>query len=107
MSVPEIDADELATRLGGGVALLDVRQPEEYAQARLADSVLIPLGELADRLAEVPAGEPLVVICRSGNRSMRACEFLAAQGRDVANLRGGILAWVESGRPVDSGPGGG
>jgi rhodanese-related sulfurtransferase len=103
--IPQIDVDDLEGRLAAGAPLLDVRNPDEYAEARVAGAVLIPLGELADRLDEVPSGAPVLVICRSGARSQRACEFLAAHGQAAANVAGGMLAWAQSGRPVESGPG--
>jgi len=59
--------------------------------------VHIPLGELPDRLAEVPAG-PLVVTCRAGGRSARATQFLRGHGVDATNLDGGMQAWDAAGR---------
>ena len=56
------------------------------------------------RVDEIPAGRPLYVICRSGGRSAQACEFLSAHDVDAVNVAGGTLAWIESGREVDSGP---
>lgn len=103
--IPQIDVDELDGRLASGASLLDVRNPNEFEEARIDGAVLIPLGELAERVAEVPAGDPVLVICRSGARSQRACEFLATHGLAAANVAGGMLAWAQSGRPVESGPG--
>ncbi|RMG13539.1 MAG: MBL fold metallo-hydrolase [Planctomycetota bacterium] len=73
--------------------VLDVRAPGEHAEARIEGSQLLPLPELPGRLAEVPRGAPIVVHCRSGYRSMVAASLLARAGHDVADLRGGILAW--------------
>jgi rhodanese-related sulfurtransferase len=65
---------------------------------------LIPLGEVGERLEEVPADRPVVVYCRSGQRSLTAARMLADAGREpVSSLRGGIAAWaaaVEPGLPV-------
>lgn len=99
----EIDIDTLADRLAGGSLLIDVREPAEYAAARVPGAVLIPLGEVPDRVEEFRSGGPTYVICRSGGRSMKACEFLEAQGLDVVNVAGGTLAWIDSGRPYDEG----
>jgi rhodanese-related sulfurtransferase len=101
--IPEIDVATLEARLADGAALIDVRMPDEYAEVRVPGAVLVPLPELPDRIAELPAGDPLHVICRSGARSMRACELLAAT-RSVVNVAGGTMAWVESGRPTEHGP---
>lgn len=73
--------------------LLDVRQPEEYATARIAGAVLIPLSELPERLAELPSDRPLVVMCHHGMRSAHAVRHLREAGRDAVNLTGGIDAW--------------
>jgi rhodanese-related sulfurtransferase len=66
--------------------------------------MLVPLPDLPDRLADLPGG-PLHLICRSGHRSLKACEFLAARGHDVVNISGGTLAWIEAGESVDAGTG--
>jgi rhodanese-related sulfurtransferase len=104
MDIPQIDVAEVERLLADGAPLLDVRNPDEYEAARLPGAVLVPLADLPDRLADVPPGEPLLIICRSGARSLRACEFLAADGRTTMNVAGGIMAWIESGRAVSSGP---
>lgn len=103
-AIPEIDVDGLEQQLGSGAALLDVRMPDEFAEVRVPGAVLVPLPELADRLDEVPDGEPLYVICRSGARSLKACELLAGTGRAVVNVSGGTMAWVDSGRTTEHGP---
>jgi rhodanese-related sulfurtransferase/molybdopterin-guanine dinucleotide biosynthesis protein A len=102
--IPVVDVNELAALLQGGAALLDVRTGEEVEEVRVPGVVHIPLDELELRLDEVPGGDPLLVICRSGARSMNACVLLAGHGRSVANVEGGTLAWIDSGRPVESGP---
>lgn len=107
-AVPEVSADELAARLADGpVAMVDVRNPDEWVERRVPGVPLIPLGDLPDRVDELPvpaAGSPLHVICRSGARSARAVAFLRALGIDAVNVAGGTVAWVEGGHPVASGP---
>ncbi len=103
MAIQEITVDDLAARLDDGARLVDVREPHEFENARVPGGVLVPLASVPDRLDEFPADRTTYVICRSGARSMRACEFAAAQGREVVNVAGGTLAWIESGRAVDSG----
>lgn len=98
--IPEVHVDVLAGALDTGATVLDVRMPDEYEESHVPGAVLIPLPELPDRLADAPDGDPLYVICRSGARSRSACELLVAAGRSVANVGGGTLAWIESGRPV-------
>lgn len=97
-SVPEITATELKTRLDSGDVprLLDVREPYETAIADLPrhGQVLIPTGELVERLSELDPSDELVVYCRSGSRSAWATAILLQSGFDrVSNLKGGVLAW--------------
>ena len=83
--------------------LLDVRQPEEYRQGHLPGSVLIPLGQLHQRLDELDRSKPAILYCRSGVRSANGTGVLLHAGfEDVRNLSGGILAWegtVATGAP--------
>lgn len=105
MAITEIDVTALASILTEEVPLIDVRMPDEFEAERVPGAVLIPLPELPDRLGDVPSDKGTVyVICRSGNRSMTACEFLSARGYDACNIAGGTIAWAESGRPIHSGP---
>lgn len=99
MEPTEIDVDELAARLDRGAALIDVRRPDEHEVAHLPEAMLIPLDQVPDRLDDVPPAEEVLVICRSGARSAAACEFLATNGIRAINVAGGMLAWIDSGRP--------
>lgn len=105
MDLPQIDVATLAERLAAGGYLLDVRQPDEYRDdGHIPGAHLVPLGEVVDRTGEVPTGEPVYVICRSGARSQRATQFLRAQGVDAVNVTGGMLAWADGDdRPVLTG----
>lgn len=105
MSYQEISVEALAARLDGTeqVTLIDVREPDEFAAGHVPSAQLVPLGEVADRIDELAAQAPLVMICRSGGRSGRACEVLSAAGVDVTNVAGGTLAWVALGYPTQSG----
>jgi len=94
----EISVEELSQRLERGERplLLDVRQPWEHELSRLPDSVLVPLGQLPSRAAEVrPApGQLVVCYCHHGVRSLHAAEILAGAGLSgVVSLAGGIEAW--------------
>jgi len=81
--------------------LLDVRTQEEYNEGFIENSVLIPLTELESRLSEIPADKPIVVYCRSGNRSSQAAQILIKNNfSPVYNVLGGITEWVKRGYPV-------
>jgi rhodanese-related sulfurtransferase len=102
--VPEIDVAELASVRAQGAVLIDVREPDEYTAGHVPGAQLIPLGEVAERLHEVPETDDQVyVICAKGGRSYRAAEFYRSQGIDAVNVAGGTGAWVESGQPVSEG----
>lgn len=103
MDVPEIDVEELVTQLGAGRPLIDVREPDEYAEARVPGGALIPLATVPERMAEIPSEGTVYVVCRSGGRSAQAVAFLREQGVDAVNVQGGTLAWIEAGHEVDRG----
>lgn len=103
MPIDEISVDELADRLEAGARLIDVREPNEYAAGRVPSAVLVPLGSVPDNVDAFRGDGPAYVICRSGARSMRACEFLAAEGVEAINIAGGTMAWADSGRDVATG----
>ena len=76
--------------------LLDVREPHEIQIGRIPGSILIPLGDLEKRIAELDRSAEIVVHCKSGGRSSKAVEFLRKNGySNVKNLTGGILAWSD------------
>ena len=79
-----------------GVFLLDVREPQEYQICSIPGSVLIPLGELPNRISELGGHEDVVVHCKSGVRSAKAVKILSDAGfKKVRNLSGGILRWID------------
>ena len=75
--------------------------PWSGSYGHIEGAIHIPLGELPDRLDEVPEGQTLVV-CKVGARSAQAVGWLAQQGRDVVNLDGGLLDWEAAGRALVS-----
>jgi len=81
---------------GEDLFVLDVREPHEYQINRIEGSTLIPLGDLPDRFSELDPNREIVAQCKSGMRSARAAAFLRDQGfKNVRNLKGGILAWID------------
>jgi adenylyltransferase/sulfurtransferase len=97
-AVPEMSVQELKAKLDRKekFILLDVREPKEYAIAKIEGSTLIPLGSLADRLGEVDRSAQVVVHCKLGGRSAKAVKMLREKGYDAVNLTGGIDAWSVS-----------
>jgi rhodanese-related sulfurtransferase len=92
-------AEFLARRArGDDMVLLDVREPHEVAianvNAAVPETVYIPMGQVPERLGELDPRREIVVLCRSGGRSLQVARFLESRGYgQVANLTGGILAW--------------
>ena len=95
--IKDITPREFLERRSGGAAmtLVDVREDWETTLAPVpADTVHIPMGQIADRLGELDPTRETVVICRSGGRSLEVARFLSSHGfASVYNLSGGILAW--------------
>lgn len=105
MAIQEIGIDELARRLDSGARLIDVREDDEYTEGHVPGAESWPLSsfESSWREAGLESSGDVLVICRSGGRSLRACEYLADQGVTAVNVAGGTLAWSASGRDVVAG----
>lgn len=102
-AIKQMSVSELYNQLQAGQTplLVDVRSPEEYEwDGHIEGSRLLPLQMLMQRIEELPKDQPIVVVCRSGNRSQVACEQLAATGfENLANLSGGMIDWKRHGFP--------
>ena len=105
-NLPSVDAAQAQVRLRQTPSplLLDVRQPEEYQAEHIEGAQLIPLGELGQRLQELPEGREIICVCHSGSRSSHATRELVARGYRATNLTGGMIAWTRAGLPVRKGP---
>lgn len=100
-----INVAEAAALQSAGAWILDVRQPEEWNAGHIDGAQLIPLGELSSRLSEVPQDVPIVVVCRSGNRSASGRDILLNAGYpSVTSMAGGIKDWAAAGYPVTTSP---
>jgi rhodanese-related sulfurtransferase len=96
--VAEISVEELKALVDAGRTprVIDVREAHELEISSLPFAEHMPMGEVPARHASLDPETPLVVMCRSGGRSMQVARFLEARGfRSVSNLTGGILAWGE------------
>lgn len=93
----EITVEALAA--DPSMPLVDVREQSEWDEAHVPHAVHIPLGEVAERLDEVP--DDAAIICKAGGRSARVVAYLESQGRSAVNVAGGTDAWIAAGQPVD------
>ncbi len=104
--VPEVEPDEAHRLVTDGAQLIDVREPWEWAQARIPGAVLIPQGEVTQRLTEIDPQRAVVVHCAVGARSASVVKLLRGAGYGKAfNVRGGIIEWMNQQLPVEMGDG--
>lgn len=97
--VEQVDPETAHRRNADGVPLVDVREADERTATFIPGSLWLPLSALGQRWSELPDG-PMVLYCAAGVRSQQAAAFLLSQGREAANLRGGIHAWMHAGLPL-------
>ncbi len=100
ISIPIITPSELKARIDAGDVpiLLDVREPFELAIADLPEleQLRIPVGDVGERMSEIPKDQEVIVYCRSGGRSEAVAKLLKSMGwGGVVNLDGGVLRWRE------------
>lgn len=99
MDVPRVSAADALRQVADGAALLDIREPYEWATGHAPEAVHVPLGSLMG--TALPAWErPVMVICRSGNRSQPATLVLRARGLDAYSVDGGMIDWAALGGEV-------
>ncbi len=99
-----VSVDEAHQLYEEGTFILDVRTPEEWNEFHAPDTTLIPLDELASRVDELPKDQPIVVVCRSGNRSQSGRDILLQAGFNATSMTGGLNEWRSKGYTVVSGP---
>ncbi|WP_285777551.1 rhodanese-like domain-containing protein [Microtetraspora sp. NBRC 13810] len=102
MNIPEVGVRAVPE----GAFLLDVREDDEWQAGRAPGATHIPLGQLQQRVDEVPKDGPVYVVCRAGGRSAQATRWLNHVGWEAFNVEGGMQSWAASGLDmVGDGPG--
>ena len=96
----EVALSTFAAAHADGALVVDVREGAEYLAGHIPGARLIPMGQLPSRMAELPKGTPVYVICASGNRSSSMTSFLVSAGYDAWSVSGGTTAWTAAGHPV-------
>jgi rhodanese-related sulfurtransferase len=95
-------AEYLASRQSEPVRVIDVREQDEWDAGHMPEATLLPLGELEERRNELDRESPLVIVCRSGRRSLIAADYLRRLGfPEARSLAGGMIAWAATGQPVE------
>jgi rhodanese-related sulfurtransferase len=96
-----VSVQELKAALDEGAAVIDVREPEEYAAGHVPGATLVPLMSVPQHLDALPVGDPLYVVCAVGGRSAQAAAFLSSRGVPAVNVDGGTRDWVAAGYPLE------
>ncbi len=101
---PEITVAQASQKRDQGAFILDVREPSEWTQFHIPGATLIPLGQLPNRLSEVPKDREVIVVCRTGHRSAQGRDILTQAGfTNVTSMAGGVTEWQAQGLPVVTG----
>jgi rhodanese-related sulfurtransferase len=96
----QIPVEDAIALVAGSGWLLDVREQGEWDQGHAPDAHLIPMGQIMDRIDEIPSDGEIVVICHSGYRSWQVTKALVEAGYNAVNLSGGMEAWQSAGGVV-------
>lgn len=96
----EVTIDDLENAIAEGKFVVDVREDHEFDAGHVPNARHIPLSNVANRTAELPQDEQIWLICQGGVRSMKAADYLLAQGFDVVSVAGGTGAWIAAGKDV-------
>jgi rhodanese-related sulfurtransferase len=104
--VVDIDPAHARLLVDDGAVLLDVREDDEWLAGHAPEAFHVAMGQIAERVGELPAGRTVVCICRVGGRSASVAGALAGAGYDVRNVEGGMLAWELAGLPLTTDDGG-
>jgi len=104
MAINEISVNELTTLVQNGSLVVDVREPDEYESGHIPGAILVPLSTVLSNTSEFESDETVYVVCRSGGRSMQACEMLHEVGvSNVVNVAGGTMGWISLGNEIVTG----
>ena len=96
----EVTTDQLEQAIAQGATVIDVREADEFASGHVPNAKHIALNTVPDRIAEIPKDEQVWIICQAGGRSMKAANYLEAQGFDVVSVAGGTGSWISEGKTV-------
>ncbi|MEA2424949.1 MAG: hypothetical protein QOH13_1359 [Thermoleophilaceae bacterium] len=99
--MPEVSPTEAKALIDSGAQVVDVRTDVEYSAGHIPESRHVPLAEVQSEAAGLDSSRPLVVYCRSGERSGMAADAFAVSGWDAHSIEGGLLRWTEDGLELE------
>ena len=100
----DVTMTEFVAAQADGAFVVDVREPMEYRAGHVPGALLVPMRQVAEKAGELPQGEPVYVICASGNRSKSSTDQLRRMGFEAYSVAGGTSAWANAGREIVTGP---
>jgi rhodanese-related sulfurtransferase len=100
VDVLDVDPAEADRLVAAGAVMVDVREDDEWEAGHAPVAVHVPVGQVVDRMDELPTDQTIVCMCRVGGRSGSVAVHLAGAGYDVRNIAGGMQAWAAVGLPV-------
>lgn len=104
MSISEISVNQLADFISKGSRVVDVRESNEYQAGHIPGAILVPLATVPENTAVFKSDQNVFIVCRSGARSMQACEFLHEnEVTNVVNVEGGTMGWIAMGHDIITG----
>ena len=104
-TVTDVDVAGADRLVADGAWMLDVREQDEWDAGHAPAAVHVPMGEIVDRIGELPTDRTILCMCRAGGRSASVALHLAGAGYDVRNIAGGMTAWAAADLPVVDGSG--
>ncbi len=102
--IKTMNVEELKQKMDdkANIVLVDCREQDEWDNGHIPGALFIPLSELEDRFTQLKPNDEIIMQCRSGVRSLKACQFLLEQDfENLTNLEGGILDWESKGFPIE------
>ncbi|MCX6531842.1 MAG: rhodanese-like domain-containing protein [Actinobacteria bacterium] len=104
MSISEVSVNQLADFISKGSRVIDVRELNEYQAGHIPGAIHVPLATVPENIAVFKSEQTVFIVCRSGGRSMQACEFLHEnEVTNVVNVEGGTMGWIAIGHDVITG----
>jgi rhodanese-related sulfurtransferase len=101
--IPSVTVDEVDGLVAEGALLIDIREQNEWDEARIPGATLKPMSSINDWYQDLPRERAVILYCRSGQRSAHAVKALVGQAgfENVLNMTGGIIAWADAGLPIE------